>query len=91
MLVANGPSRKIPTHRPQRFESGSAFIRMTPTSAKRITTIIVIIRLFLTYVDAQQIPPMAAICKRPPGAERSRELSSLKPKPLMMMLLNWFC
>jgi hypothetical protein len=88
ILVAKGPSRKMPTHRPQRFESGSVFIKMTPTRAKTITTIMVIMRLFFTYAAVKQMQPMARIWRRPLGAERRSELSSLKPKPLMMMLLN---
>jgi hypothetical protein len=88
ILVANGPSRNMPTHRPQRFESGRVFIKITPMRAKRITTIMVIIRLFFTYAAVQQMQPIAAIWRRPLGAERRSELSSLKPNPLMMMLLN---
>lgn len=61
MLDAKGPRRSIPTHLPHLSCFGNATIKITPTRAKVMTVIMVMIRLFLKYEAAKQMQPRAAI------------------------------
>lgn len=88
MLAAKGAVNQTPTILPQGLEFGTVMTTIIPMRETMTKPIITTSRQFLRYVTRRLEIRRAISWTAPEGIWTSSALRLLKPKPVMMMLLN---